>query len=217
MAVMTSRGRERGGCLSAFLVFVIVIEAIRLLVGLFASFSDGLSETQRTAGLALVASGAVGLCLAVQVLRWRRWAVTAWCIFAVVGVFVALAADVPWPLACAPLIGLALFIVLVAPVWAQFDGEERRRGVQARSDEEQDEDAEHEEEEDAEDHGTLESAPAPRISPTTRAPRDGAGPSSSAQAENSPELHVAALRAAPPAPMTRGSATSAVLPSRRRA
>jgi hypothetical protein len=51
---------ERGGCLSAFLVFVMLAEGLRLVAGGFMACSPSGSSAEQTKGAIIAGAGAVG-------------------------------------------------------------------------------------------------------------------------------------------------------------
>jgi hypothetical protein len=111
------RYRERGGCLSAFLVFAMIADGLRLLGGLLASGSAQGDEQMKWLGVALV--GGVGFVVAWQVWRWQRWAVHAWLATCLIGAVIDLTRD-QWPWAAAQVAGGLLFGALVAGNWSGF-------------------------------------------------------------------------------------------------
>lgn len=128
--------RERGGCLSAFLVFAMFIGGLRLLGGLLASGSATGDEQLHWLGVAVI--GGVGLVLAWQVWRWQRWAVHAWFAVCVIGAILSIARE-DWPWAAGQVVGGLLFGALIAGNWSGF-GDPPREPEPVRDDQDEEDD-----------------------------------------------------------------------------
>jgi hypothetical protein len=93
----TSSQPKRHGCLTTYLVFVIIINSAMALVYLFGSawLRRNGANTPDWAFWILAIAGVINVTSAVALLRWRRWGFWLFVVSAIVGVAVNLSIRLP--------------------------------------------------------------------------------------------------------------------------
>jgi hypothetical protein len=112
----------RGGCLSTFLVLMLIFNGlIILLYGFFLLSGRALLPAAPPWALpALLLLGAVNLVSAVALWRWRRWGLYALVASSLVVLGVNLSLGQSIPLCFLGLLGPVILLLLIRPVWKTF-------------------------------------------------------------------------------------------------
>lgn len=110
---------QRGGCLSAFLIMVMVVNPMVSIVYFLAG--DWVAKSNPgMPGWAIPLLALFGLfnaACAVAIWRWKRWGVYGFVASAVVALTVNLASGIPPTGAMSGLVGVIILIALVRPIW----------------------------------------------------------------------------------------------------
>jgi hypothetical protein len=114
---------KRGGCLTAFLVVMFVINP---LVAIYYLFAGGTVLAAYPGAPAwtipvLIVFSLINTGLAIGIWNWKRWGVYGFGV-AVIGIFIVnMAIGVPILSALSGFVGLIIMIFLVRPVWEHMD------------------------------------------------------------------------------------------------
>lgn len=122
MSDETAVAPERGGCLTAFLVLMMIANP---LVGLFYILGGdllrrGMPDAPRWALPVLAVGAFVQFACAIGIWSWRRWGVYGSCAMALVALVVNFAIGLAPQSAIMGLLGPIILVLLVKPRWAHF-------------------------------------------------------------------------------------------------
>jgi len=118
---MTDTEIPRGGCVSVFLVFSMIANACTaILYALLSVKQTAQLHVPIWVLLFLAVVGIINLCAAIAVWRWRKWGVYACAASALVIFPINLVLHVSPVVAAIGLLGPAILIALVRPIWAHL-------------------------------------------------------------------------------------------------
>ncbi len=112
--------KKRGGCLTAWLIFMLIANSLTALYYLVSlAIGEGLPGIPQWAKYILAVGCILNIVFAVAILRWKRWGVYGFGFVSIVAFIFNLATGLPIfnPIAALGLVGIIVLVILVRPVW----------------------------------------------------------------------------------------------------
>jgi hypothetical protein len=120
---MSELGRKRGGCLTAFLILMLIVNPLTAIYYLIAGskIRESLPSMPAWAIPVLIICGIANFAFALAILNWKKLGVYGIVAIAVVAFIINLMSGLPVAIALMRLVGVAILLLLVRPVWDKME------------------------------------------------------------------------------------------------
>jgi hypothetical protein len=115
--------KARGGCLTAFLIVMLILNPLVAIYYLVAGDSLATVVPGFTPGMMILFAllGFANLAFALAVWRWKRWGVYGFGVSAIAAFIANMAIGLPITSALGGLVGLIIMVALVSRIWDQME------------------------------------------------------------------------------------------------
>lgn len=120
---MSEKERKKGGCLTAFLIFMLIANALGAL-GYFIGGGAIRQLTPNIPGWAIITSGTLSLLniiFALGIWKFKKWGFYGFGAVSVIAFVVNIISGTPVYSALIGLVGIVILYFLVRPIWSQME------------------------------------------------------------------------------------------------
>ena len=114
---------KRHGCLSAFLIFAMIVNPIAAVSNFF--FGSTIVNTLPNASIwavyFLALSGAANFVFLLAIWKWKKWGLYGFTISGILVFVVNLTIGIPIPSSLLGLLGIATVLLFARPIWQHFE------------------------------------------------------------------------------------------------